>query len=121
MCFEVITEIASPLISCVHFVLIISVKKKQGIRKQMTLEGRPLKYIQCLIILFIICSNHRKIIFKVDKKWVVNLNNSTMPYCTENPLVWKFKPQNGKHLEVASPRAILRTGSAPAPENEGKW
>ena len=25
----------------------------------MTLESRPLKYIQCLIVLFILCSNKR--------------------------------------------------------------
>ena len=30
----------------------------------MTLESRLLKYIQCLIILFISCSNQRKISFR---------------------------------------------------------
>ena len=29
-----------------------------------------------------------------------NLNNSTMLCCTENPLVWKFKPEKGKYLAV---------------------
>ena len=43
MSFEVITEIASPLIC----LFLINSVKKQGNRKQMTLEGRPLKYIQC--------------------------------------------------------------------------
>ena len=54
MSFDVITEIASPLIS----LFIISVKK-QEIRKQMALEGRLLKYIQCFIVLFILCYNKR--------------------------------------------------------------
>ena len=62
----------------------------------MTLEGRPLKYIQCLIVLFILSSNKR-----IKGEYHASWSYLSYLYCISSKIVSSLQI-NGSVLDVVS-------------------